>query len=89
MALAVLRDISVVIIAIEVFIILLAPTVAVYLVLRGMTWVLGRARRYAPVVQGYFRQGAQITDQASQKVAAPVIAVEAFAARVRRMRSVL
>jgi hypothetical protein len=88
-SLVTLRDMAVVLIALEVFIALLVPSVALVFIVRGSFWVLAQMRKYAPVVQTPFRQAAEISDRVSHKVVAPVIAMDAFAAQVRRMRSVL
>ncbi len=89
MSLATLRDIAVVLIAIEVFVVLLFPTILLFFVVRGLLWVQKKIRSYSPLVQGVFQQAAEIAETTSHKVATPVISVDAFAARVRRMRSVL
>ncbi|PKO21743.1 MAG: hypothetical protein CVU38_12970 [Chloroflexi bacterium HGW-Chloroflexi-1] len=89
MSLANWRDLSIVLLAIEAFIISLAPAVLFYLCVRGISWVLEQIRTYAPQVQGYFRQGAEIAENVSQKIAAPFVAISAAAAQVRRWRSAL
>ena len=73
MLIATLRDISVVLIAIQVFVILLIPGAVAYYAVRGTSWVLRQTRTYSPLVQAKFRQAAGIADKASQKVAAPLI----------------
>jgi len=83
------RDLSIVLLVIEAFIISLAPAVALYFCVRGISWVLKQLRTYAPQVQGYFRQGAEIAEDLSQKIAAPFFAVGAAAAQVRRWRAAL
>jgi hypothetical protein len=81
-----LMDISVIIIAIPLIIILLIPGAILFFVNKGVGALPGLMRRYAPLVQFRFRQATEIAEKASQKVAAPVIAAEAFSSRVQRMR---
>ncbi len=86
MSLETLRDIAVVIIALEVFVMLVAPTVMLFLAVKGLGWVMRKLKYYAPMVQMRFRQVADTADRFSGKVAEPVIASSAYAARVRRVR---
>jgi hypothetical protein len=86
---ALLRDISVVIIALEVFVICLVPGVILFFIVKGLFWVERKIKYFAPLVQYRFRQVADITEKTSQKVAAPVMSVNASAARVRRVRQVI
>ena len=89
MSLANWRDLSVVLLAIEAFMISLVPAVMLFFCVRGISWLLKQLRAYAPKVQDYFRQGAQIAEDVSQKIAAPFFAVGAAAAQVRRWRAAL
>ncbi len=84
-----LRDIAVLIIAIEVFIMLLVPLVILYFSLKGIGWVQRQVRHYGPLVRFRFGQVAQITEEYSHKAAAPVIVTSASAARVKRVRTAL
>lgn len=81
-----LMDIAVIIIAIQLFVFLVIPIGLLFLVNKGVGALPKLMRRYAPLVQFRFRQAAEIAEQASQKVAAPIIAAEAFSSRVERMR---
>ena len=83
------RDLSVVLLAIPAFVFSLIPAVLLYLCVRGMSLVLRKLGLVAPQVQGYFRQAANVGEQASQKVAAPIIGISAAVAPVRHWRTVI
>ena len=89
MTLANWRDLAVVLLVIEAFIMSLVPAAILYLAVRGMSWVLQQLRQLAPRVQGYFRKAAQVTDQVSHKVSAPIIGVSAASAQFSRWFSAL
>jgi hypothetical protein len=84
-----LTSIAVIIIAVQVFIIMLVPLVLFFFSIRGINWVQKQVQGYGPQVRGVFRQAAQITEDTSLKVTAPLIEVKANAARVGRMRAAL
>jgi hypothetical protein len=79
-----LMDISVIIIALQVFVILLVPAAILFLINKGVSYIPKLIRRYAPQVQLGFRRASEIAEQASEKIAAPVIEVEAWNTRLRR-----
>ncbi len=81
-----LMDISVILIAIELFVILLIPLVILFLVNKGVSYLPRLMRRYGQMAQLGFRQAGEIAERASQKIAAPIIAAEAFSSRIERMR---
>lgn len=85
----ILRDIAVVIIALEVFIMLLVPAVILYFAVKGIGWVQKQVQKYGPMVRFRFGQAAQITEDFSHKAAAPVILSSAAATRVKRTRAAL
>jgi hypothetical protein len=78
------RDLAVVFLALQAFVLGLIPAALLYAVVYGLTWVLRRLRALAPKVQGYFRKAAHVADQASGRVAAPIIAISSVAAQVGR-----
>jgi hypothetical protein len=78
------RDLSIVLIALEVFAMLVAPLVAMALSVRGMAWVHQKLRGIFPRIQGYFAVAANATDVASQKIVRPIIAVSATSTQIRR-----
>ncbi len=83
--LEVLYTISVIIIAIQVFVILLVPGVIFALLNRGVWEIPKYIRRYAPIVQDRARLVATKTEESSLKVAEPIIQVEGFGSRLGRM----
>lgn len=89
MTLANWRDLAVILLAIEAFFISLIPGVILFFAVRGMLWVIRKLRGGAPIVQGYFRKAATISEQASQRVAAPIIATSATFAQVHRWQTAL
>jgi hypothetical protein len=84
MTLANWRDLAVVFLALQVFVVCLVPAALLFLMVRGISWVLRQAQGAAPRVQGVFQKAARITDQASQRVAGPIIAADALATQVGR-----
>lgn len=87
MTLANWRDLAVLLLALEAFIISLVPGVILYFAVRGLLWVIRKLRATAPTVQGYFHKAADISEQVSQRAAAPFITTNATLARVNRWRS--
>lgn len=83
------RDLAVVLLALEAFVFSLIPAALLYLAVRGMAWVLKQLRTLAPKVQSYFCKAAQMADQASGRVAAPIIAVNTASAQLNRWLSSL
>ncbi len=86
---ATLGAIAAVIIALEIFVILLIPAIILFLAVKGMSWTHRQVHTHAPPVRALFRQAATVTEDISQKVAAPVFAASTAAARVRRMQAAL
>ena len=78
------RDLAVVLLAIEAFLIGLVPAVALYFVIRGMQWVTKKVRHGTPIVQGYFQHAARMSEKVSRRVAGPIISLESGAARTDR-----
>lgn len=83
MSLANWRDLAVVLLALEAFVFSLVPAVILYFGVRGMIRLLKLVRTYAPMVQGYFRRAAEVSDRVSRRVVSPIIGVEAGVAQVR------
>ncbi|MCX6033174.1 MAG: hypothetical protein NT169_28305 [Chloroflexi bacterium] len=83
------RDLAVVLLALEAFVLSLIPAALLYLAVRGMTWALKQLRALAFKGQGYFRKAAQVTDLISRRVAAPIIAVNTASAQFNRWFSFL
>lgn len=87
MTLANWRDLAVILLSIEAFIIGLVPAVILFFAAKGVSWVIRKLRGVAPTVQRYFRKAADISERVSQRAAAPVIAAGATSAQVNRWRS--
>lgn len=87
MSLADWRDLAIVLLALEAFVLSLVPAVILYFGVRGMIWLLRQVRGHAPTVQGYFRKAAQLSDRVSRRVVNPIIGIEAGMARARRSGS--
>ncbi len=82
-----LTNISIVIIALEVFVMLLIPGIIFYFLNRGMIWILTQVRIYGPLGRYYAAQAARVTEDLSHKAAAPLIEVSATMTRINRIRS--
>lgn len=89
MTLADWRDLSIILLAIEAFIMGLVPAVILFFAIKGMLWVIRKLRGAAPVVQGYFRKASQVSENVSQRIAAPFIAASATSAQVQRWRQAI
>jgi hypothetical protein len=89
MTLADLRNVSIVLLAFEAFVLGLVVGAAVYMSLRGTNWLIRHVRIAGPVVQGRFRIVANASENASQRIAAPFISVSASNAKARRVMSFL
>ena len=85
-ALQVLTDISIIILAIQLFVFLIMALAILYFVNRGIARVPRAMKLVAPLVQFRFRQASQVAEQTSQKIAEPIIAAESLATRVDRIR---
>lgn len=86
MTLANWRDLAVILLVIEAFFMSLIPGVILFFAVRGMLWIIRKLRAISPTVQSYFRKAATISEQASQRVAAPFIATSAAVAQAQRWR---
>jgi hypothetical protein len=85
-ALQILTDISIIILAIQLFVMLVFALVILYYVNRGIARVPRAMKLLAPLAQFRFRQASQVAEQTSQKIAEPIIAAESLASRVDRIR---
>jgi len=84
-----LRDLAVVLLAAEAFLLSLIPGVILYFAIRGTSSLIRKLRDVAPTVQGYFRKATNLTEEASQRVVTPVIAVHTTLAQFRSWRVAL
>jgi hypothetical protein len=79
------RDISVVLLSVEVFVLSLIPLVVLYFANKGL-WRLGSSLR--PIfarARARVRQVETVTARVTEVIVAPIIAVYALAARLRRI----
>lgn len=86
MDLAFWRDLSVVLLCLEGFIMLLIPGVLCFFSIKGLRALERKLRGASPKVQEAFRKVNLVTRQASDKVASPFIAASAANARANAMR---
>jgi len=78
------RDISVVLLALEAFVLALVPLVVLYLANRGLRRLRSAVRPAFPWIRVRVRQVESVTTHLGELVVAPIIAVYASAAGVRR-----
>ncbi len=83
------RDLAVVLLALEAFLLSLIPGVILYFGVRGVSQLIRKLRTLAPTVQGYFRKAATLTEEVSQHAVTPVIAASAALAQLRGWRTAL
>ena len=89
MTLANWRDLSIILLVIEAFFLSLVPAAVLYLCVRGISLIIKQVRMVAPPVQRYFSKAAEVSEQASRKITAPVIGASASAAQVRHWRTAM
>jgi len=70
MTLSAWADLSIILLAIEAFVICLVLGVIYFYATRGILQLMRRLRITFPIIQGYFRQAEQVTKTASDRVAA-------------------
>lgn len=86
MGLAFWRDLSIVLLSLEAFVLMLIPGALFFFSLKGLRAIETKMLEISPKVQGVFRQANLKTNQVSDKLAAPFIAASAANARVKAMR---
>jgi hypothetical protein len=79
-----LRDLSLVIIGIETFLLCLMLAVVLVFAIRGTSQAIQKLRMYGPVARGHFRRIAASAEQTSQKLTAPFVSASSTRARVER-----
>jgi hypothetical protein len=89
MTLADLRDLSIILLALEAFIIGLVPAALFFFMIKGVFWLNRKVSIAGPRVRGYFRKAERSTKIASEKIAAPFITASATTARVKRWQHTL
>jgi hypothetical protein len=76
---------SIILLALEMMVLMLIPGVILFFSVRGLRALERKMREVSPKVQGVFRRVNLLTHQASDKIAAPIINVEATNAQVRAL----
>ena len=84
MTLGQFRDIAVVLLAIEAFVIMLIPLAAAYLAVYGLRRLLPRLRLWMGMVQGWARQGQAWVEAAMKLLLSPILALSALRAGLRQ-----
>ena len=78
------RDLSIILLAVEAFVIGLVLTVIFVLMIKGALWTNPKIRITGPSVRGYFRKAERSAKIVSDRIAAPFITASATTARVKR-----
>lgn len=89
MTLADWRDLAIILLAVEAFLLSLIPGALLYFAVRGISFLIRKLRSVAPIVQGYFRKTATVTEEVSQKAVTPMIEAGATLAQFRGWRAAL
>lgn len=83
------RDLAIVLLAVEAFLLSLMPGAFLYFAVRGISFLIRKLRSVAPIVQGHFRKAATVTEEVSQKAVTPMIEASAALAQFRGWRAAL
>ena len=83
------RDIALVILIIEAFVLSLVPLVAFYFGIRGMQALRHKLDPLIPTVQGRLRRLAQSSENASERIVRPFITLSGLRAQVRGTKQAL
>ena len=83
MALSIGRDIALIILLSEAFVLALLPLVALYFANRGTRWLHTRVRPPLLVAQTYTRRAAELAERFSRWLVTPMIVVYSEEARLR------
>lgn len=81
MSLEQLRDLSLVIIGVETFLLCLMLAVVLVFAIRATTGAIAKVRTAGPVARGFFRRMAQGAERSSQKLTAPMVSLSTARAR--------
>jgi hypothetical protein len=79
-----LRDLSLVILAVETFFLCLVLAAVLYLAIRGTSQAILKVRMYGPRARGFFRRMAHNAEQTSQRISAPFVSASSTRSRVER-----
>jgi hypothetical protein len=83
------RDLSIILLAVEAFVIVMVPAAVFFFTIKGVLWMNRKISIAGPIVRGYFRKAERSTKIASDRIAAPFITASATTARVKRWQHVL
>ncbi len=89
MTLANWRDLSIILLVVEAFVIGLIPAVIFFFTIKGVLWMNRKLSIAGPIVRGYFRKAERSTKIASDRIAAPFITASVTTARVKRWQRAL
>lgn len=80
------RDLSVILLVLEAFILTLVPGVIFFFSIKGLQALERKLREFTPKVQGVFQQVDHTSRRVSDKVAAPFIAASAARAQLKGLQ---
>lgn len=84
MTLEQLRNLSIVILALETFFLCIVLAVVLFVAIRGTSEAIAKMRIYGPRARLAFRRMAVSAEETSQKITAPFVAASSTRARVER-----
>jgi hypothetical protein len=77
------RDVALVLLIIEAFILGLLPIAILYFAIKGMNWLTSKARHYLPLARSYVKRIGGVTERTSEMASAPLIESYVSVAYVR------
>jgi len=83
------RDLSIILLAVEAFVVGLAVVVLFLFMIKGAFWTHPKIRSAGPLVRDYFRKAERSVKTASDRIAAPFITASATTARVKHWQRTL
>jgi hypothetical protein len=80
-----LTSLSIILLAFEMFIMMIIPGAIFFFSLRGLFALERKMKEVSPKVQGFFRDADRVTRQVSDKMAEPFIRVSETSAQIQTM----
>ena len=77
------RDLSVVLLSLETFVLLLIPGAVLFVAIRGTRWVLDRGRAGLRDVQGWAAKASEETDKVCARLVGPAVKVRVLPAGLK------
>ena len=77
------RDLSIVLLSLEAFVLLLIPGAALFMAIRGMGWILNRGRPALRDLQGWTSRVSVETEKVCARVVGPVVRARVLPARFK------